>query len=77
MAEKLGHSDNHRGVKPLKRNAQFFGRKLLIFSAIEIQVQRSGIMNRFHMVDLLVTCQRSFSTTRDHANLVKSSDQHP
>lgn len=77
MAEKLGHSDNYGDIKPLKRHAQFFGRKLLIFSAIEIQVQRSGIMNRFHMVDLLITCQRLLSTTRDHTNLVKPSDQHP
>lgn len=77
MAEKFGHSDNHGDIKPLKRHAQFFWWKLLIFGTIEIQVQRSGIMNRFHMVDLLVTCQRLFWTTRDHTNLVKSSDQHP
>lgn len=77
MADELGHSDNHGNIKPLKRHAQLFRRKLLIFSAIEIQVQSSSITNRFHMVDLLVTCQQLFSTTRDYTNLVESADQHP
>lgn len=60
MAEKLGYTNDNRNIKSLKRHAQLFRRKLLIVGAVEIQVLSSGIMNCFHMVNLLVTYQRVF-----------------
>jgi hypothetical protein len=57
MAEKLGDAHNHRGIEPLQSHAQLLWWELLIFSPIKIQCLRR-VLDRFHMVDLLVTCQR-------------------